>query len=305
MRGIVLFFFFFGIVSLYAETSKVKVLATIKPVAMLAYAIAGEEADISQLIPDYSSVHNYSFKPSDLRRIKNTDIIFRIDEHLETIFTPIFDALPSSVELISLAEEGGIKLLPRSKSGHDNKHGHDHENQHGNDDLHIWTSPKNAIKMAKTITRVLSERDPKNAKAYQKNLLNLMSSINVVSQEISQNLIDAKNSPYIVFHNSWRYFQRDFNLKDPAVISLNEGFIPDVKSIRNTRKKIKQSNVSCIFSDPSVSKAIVRTLIEGYDVKDVEIDSLGSGLKLQKSAYSYWLKTMGKHVDSCLSVVAD
>lgn len=267
---------------------------------MLVYAIAGDVANVSQLIPDYASVHNYSLRPSDVRRVNNAQVIFRIDDHMEAMLNTVFDKLPKSSTLISLAEESDIHLSPLSALTKKNESTHAH--QHGNVDLHIWTSPENAIKMAKTITKTLISSDPQHAKIYQQNAQVLIVNIIKQSEKIDKELSIVRDTPYIVFHNSWRYFQHQFKLKKPAIIALNEGFIPGVKSIRKTRKHIRNSKSACIFSDPSVSASRVAILTEGYKIKKVEIDSLASGIKLDKNAYVNWMKTMQKKVTGCLFV---
>ncbi len=62
-----------------------------------------------QLIPDYSSPHSASFKPSDIRQVSQADIIFRIDEHMEVMLNPLFEK--HQEKLISLAEIEGISLI--------------------------------------------------------------------------------------------------------------------------------------------------------------------------------------------------
>ena len=303
MRSIVLFFLCFGMLSIQAKSLKLKVVTTIKPITLLVYEIGGKEVEISQLIPDSSSVHHYSFKPSDLRKIKQASIFFRIDEHLESIFNPILDKMRSSFSVISLAEESErIELLPISGENEES-HGHHHDSHHdhGNVDLHIWSSPKNAIEMARTISKELSKKDPENATFYQKNFLYFSVKTNKKIIEIKKQLDSKRNNPYVVFHNSWRYFQESFELHNPIIIGLDEGTIPGVKSIFETRKKIRNSNVKCVFKDLSINEARVRTLTEGFDIKTVEIDSLASRVKLEKNGYIDWLSYLQRQVFDCLN----
>ena len=91
MTRIVLFFLLTGIFDVQASPEKLNVLSSIKPVQLIVSAIGGDKIIARQLIPDYVSVHDYSFKLSDIKTIKNADVVFRIDEHLESIVSPLLE----------------------------------------------------------------------------------------------------------------------------------------------------------------------------------------------------------------------
>lgn len=272
---------------------KVQIISSIKPVQVIVYAIAGDHADSYQLIPDYASPHNYSFKPSDIRKVKQADIIFRIDEHMEAMLNPVFENLSKNTPLVSLAKAKGIQLLAIAG---DHKHEAD-----GNEDFHIWTSPQNAIVMANVIAQSLTKHDPENAKNYQKNLAQFISTVNNDSKEIALKLATVKTKPYIVFHNSWQYFAAHYQLEKPIIASLQESISPSAKTISEIRKTISTKGIKCIFSDPGVKPASIRVLTENLGIQNTEIDVLARKLTIDNKTYINWLKNMSKEVLSCLS----
>jgi len=296
MWRIILFFLISVILSTTAfadEQKKLQILTTIKPVSMLVSAIAGDKADIQQLIPDYSSPHNYSFKPSDIRRIKKADIVFSIDEHLEAIIFPVLEQYAPKDQLILLAESEGIHLM--SMSG---KHGHGHS--HGSEDLHIWTSPKNALLMAQTIATKLVALDNRNKGFYSKNLSDFELNLKETTQEIKNQLAPFKSTPYLVFNNNWRYFAHTFGLKNPQTIVRQEGLSSNIKSILQARAQLSKSHISCLVSDPSISSARINVITENLAVKHSEIDILGSHISIKPNAYIQWLNGMSEKIINCL-----
>lgn len=55
---------------------------------------------------------------------------------------------------------------------HEEIHDHDHDHEHDHEielDEHVWTSPKNAIRIVDALTSVLSELDPENAEIFAVN----------------------------------------------------------------------------------------------------------------------------------------
>ncbi len=311
MRRIVLYFFCLGILSTLsgfvgttvvasAESykNKITVLSSIKPVQMIVFAIAGEHIDSEQLIPDYISPHDYSFKPSDIRKIKRADLIFRIDEHFETVLEvtlkSVFESLQYKPQVISLAENPNIKILPVA-GGHKHGGGHDHE------DLHIFTSPLNALVMAEEIADELIKMDRNNASFYQKNLQAFKLSVTDEVERLHLKLKAVKGKPFIVFHHSWQYFGEVFGLQKPKTIDLHEGISAGVKTVMNTRKAIASEDIHCVFSNPEISGKRIEVLTENLNVRSVEIDAMGRGLAVDKNSYVIWLDRMGMQVRKCLS----
>ena len=299
VQHLVIFFLLTGMINVQASSEKLSILSTIKPIHLIVQEIIGDHANAIQLIPDYASPHNYSFKPSDIRKIKNAALIFRIDEHMEAILNPVLETHAKKDRLISLAEVDGITLLPISGK-HKHESSSNEADEHGNVDLHIWTSPSNILIMAKTITEKLSEIDKQNAATYNANLKQFKTKLLKISQAVKEELSNVKNKPYLVFHNGWQYFSESFGLQKADAINMHEGLSGDISSIREARKKIKSENISCVFSDPSISTARIKTLIENTKVNTAEIDVLASGLTTKEGAIFEWISSMSSTINQCL-----
>ncbi len=287
-----------GVESNYDKIQKLQIITTIKPIQAIVAAISNDYVDSFQLIPDYASPHGYNFKPSDIRKVKNADVIFRIDEHMEVMLNPAFENLSAKTELVSLAEVEGVNLLSVSNTS---KLEEDDHHYHGNIDFHIWTSPQNTLAMANSIAKILVKLDPVNESYYQQNLESFSHKLKLVSAEISKALATEQNKPYIVFHDSWQYFAEAFNLKKPFVMSMHEGFAPGAKKISEIRDKISTDNIGCIFTSPNIKLAQIKPIIEKLQLKTIEIDVLARKFDLNQDTYVNWLKNMGQQVSACLS----
>ena len=278
-------------------SEQLQIVTTIKPVQAIVAAILDNVGNSFQLIPDYASPHDYSFKPSDISKVKNADVIFRIDEHMEVMLNPVFKNLSAKTRLVSLAEVEGIKLLPTTKTEKLADDGH----QHGNTDFHIWTSPKNALIMAKSITNTLAKLDPVNAGDYIQNLKIFSQKLDQIAAELSTTFDKVHENPYVVFHDSWKYFAREFRLKEPVVVSLHESLSPGVKSVSEIRQKIATDNIACIFYDQNVKPAQLALFSDRQNVKTIEIDVLARKLEINKDTYLNWLQNMGRQISACLN----
>ncbi len=251
----------------------------------------------TQLIPDGATPHDYHFKPSDLRRIKKADIIIQIDEHFEAFLQPALKARKKESVLISLADNEEISQLALfSDQNHENQQNHNH----GNNDLHIWTSPKNTLIMAKAISNALIKADPENTEHYKENLTYFNSKVETLSVEIKNDLQEVRNKPYIVFHNSWQYFSDFTGLRKPTIVNMQHSVSSSAKNIANIRQQILDKNIQCIFSEPNVRASQVKVLTENRHMKTVEIDVMQSKLPLNKDTTINWFKALGNDIATCL-----
>ena len=286
----------------HAEEKK-NIVVTIKPLEGLVLAIAKDTIKLERLLPDYASLHNYHFRPSDIRKIKKAALIFRIDEDMERFLSPLLATLQQS-KVISLADDPHIQHLEittSEKNTNESHNEHEHAHQHDNQDLHLWMSPHNGMVMAKKITEELSLLNPQYQFTYQQNLAQLTDEINQFSHNFQIEIKPLQQTPYLVFHDAWHHFSHRFQLNKLASINLHADIQLGVKTMIKTRKKIQQSHATCLFSQPLFRPKTIDTLTEGFDIKTIELDVLGSHLKTTPDLYLNLLRYTAQQIKYCLS----
>jgi len=290
------------------QTEKLRVLSTIKPIHAIVLAIAGEQVESAQLIPDFASPHNYSFKPSDISHIQQADVIFRIDENFEILLNHAFENKSPTTPLIALADDDNIHLLDRiGKHQHSapavehqpNSAHHNHDSE-DKKDLHIWTSPENLHILAGHIATTLSQLDANNKGLYESNLAHFKNRLLTVTKTIQAELQPIKKQPYIVFQNSWQYFSKQFGLQKPTIVDFHESISAGIKSIKTIRQKIQDTNIHCVLADPNTKAQRLTTLTESLSVNTGIIDILSTELALNKNTIFAMLQKMGHEIVHCL-----
>src|SRR6056300_1346552 len=88
----------------------------------------------------------------------------------------------------------------------------DHDDHEKEDDVHIWLSPDNAVKIIKKINKEMSLFFPENAKTYNQNANQMIKKINQLKVELKKELLGIKDKPYIVFHDAYQYFETSLDL---------------------------------------------------------------------------------------------
>jgi zinc transport system substrate-binding protein len=341
---------FFSIIALFIcsgvnvfATETTGVISTIQPINSLVSAIIGNTGKSITIIPSEQSPHDFKLKPSDVKVLQNSNIIFYVSNHLESSITKVFKNLPKNIKLINLMEESGVNHLAirdndawerHDHHGHDDhdvhdKHGkkhddHDDHDKHGKkhddhddhdkhekkhddhddhekeDDVHVWLSPDNAIKIVQKVNKVLSLYFPENSKIYNDNTTKFIDKIRNLKMELVKELSPIKNKPYIVFHDAYQYFEKTFELNAVGSVALEGDIASSPKQISIIKDKIVKSKASCVFQEPQFDSKLVKIVVEGTDAKIGTLDPLGVNISENKDFYLQLLTNMTKSLKECL-----
>ena len=182
---------------------------------------------------------------------------------------------------------------------HAKKH-NDHDNHENKEDVHIWLSPDNAVKIIKKINKELSLYFPENAKIYNKNSSQMIKQINQLKVELKKELSGIKDKPYVVFHDAYQYFETSFGLNAVGSVALEGDIASSPKQIAFIKDKIVKLNASCVFQEPQFDSKLVKIVVEGTNAQIGTLDPLGVNIKGKENFYLQLLKNMAKSLKDCL-----
>ena len=121
--------------SVFAGANAQPVIATsIKPVTMIVEAIAGDYAEVNQIVSNSASPHDFALRPSDIRKINQADTVVWVGETLETFMEKVLingNKLDSSIEWLTLSN---MTLRNFSEHGHGEEHEEHHHEEHEEQD---------------------------------------------------------------------------------------------------------------------------------------------------------------------------
>lgn len=240
MRFILVFFSM-----LFLGIAKPLISVSIPPQAYFLTQIAGESVEINTLIPQGSDPHTFEFKPSILAKLQKSDLYLTIGLEFEEIWIPKIKDNLSSTQILPI-DEGISYLHSQCNHSHHDHHDHDEEN-----DPHIWLSPKNAKILASNIASILITHYPQNKTLYEKNLKAFLQKVDTLNSKLTQKLSSLKVREFIVYHPSWAYFAKDYNLiQIPIEI---EGKEPKARELKNLIQTAKKHHIKVIFTQSGFS----------------------------------------------------
>jgi len=255
--------------------AKPNIVVSILPQKTFVDKIAQGLVEVTVMVPPGSSPHNYEPKVSQMIALSKSDIYFSIGIEFERVWLARFKSQNPELNFIDMSR--GIKKIASLHHHHDHEddksHKEDEHHEEEQSDPHTWTAPSNVKIMAQTIFETLIKLDPKNASSYEQNLHNFLKEITQTDTAIQTVLKPLKpKTAFMVFHPSWGYFAKEYNLEQIAVEV--EGKSPKPKEIIAIIKEAKDENVQVIFTQPEFSDKSAKVIAQESKIAVKKISPL-------------------------------
>ncbi|MFI8610396.1 zinc ABC transporter substrate-binding protein ZnuA [Pseudomonas sp. NPDC077649] len=298
--------------------AEVRLLTSIKPLQLIAAAVQDGVGVPDVLLPPGASPHHYALRPSDVRRVREADLLYWIGPDMEGFLPRVLDGRDKPD--VAVQELPGLSLrhFGDSHAGHEHEHEHEHEHdEHGHDqaddglghdhdhrpgslDAHLWLLPANARVIAARMAADLANLDVANAARYAANLQAFEARLDALDGRIRPQLASIADKPYFVFHEAYDYFEAAYGLKHAGVFSVLDEVQPGARHVAAMRQRLQQAGPSCVFSEPPLRPRLAETLTAGLPVQLAELDALGGELPVSATSYEQLLENLANGLTECL-----
>ncbi|MCY4550125.1 MAG: zinc ABC transporter substrate-binding protein [Defluviicoccus sp.] len=293
-----------AVATVSAASADIRVVASIKPVHSLVSAVMAGTGEPRLLMRGRASPHTFTLRPSDAAALAEADVVFLIDELMETSLARSVEALAGKARVVALADAKGLVRRSLREGGAfeaDSERDHDDGHDHGTFDMHVWLDPVNGRAMARAIARALSQADPANAASYDANARALVPRLDALTGQISAELAPVRGKPFVVYHDGYRYFEDRFGLKSVGSVVVSPERSPGAKRLRRLRAKMREFDVACVFAEPQFNMRIVDVVLEGSRMRSGVVDPLGADIEDGPELYFTLLRNMAAAFKGCLA----
>jgi len=235
------------------------VAVSIPPQKYILDELAKDLVEPLVIVKPGNSPHTYEPKPSQMIALSKAKLYLAIGVEFEDVWLNKFKEQNPSM-LIENVDKNITKISISSKS------------KSGKKDPHIWLSIKNLKTIAKNTTNALIKIDNKNQDIYNKNLNSFLEKLDKTDKEIKEILKDVNPRVFLIFHPSWGYFARDYNLTQIAVEI--EGKEPSPRELVKILKLATKYKVKVIFTQPEFSDKEAKLIAKELNIKVVKVTPL-------------------------------
>lgn len=221
------------------DTDKLHITATIFPqYDFLREITKGADVELDLLIPPGKEVHGFETALSDINAVSDCDLFVYVGSEDDSWVKEVPESGNTRLALCEIVK--------------------DYE------DEHVWTSPKNAIKIVWSLKDTLCTLDPENAEIYITNTEKYISELKNLDAEIESTVNKSENKT-VIFAERFPFlnFADEYGLEH---YSAFEGCSTEteagIKIINFLTEKVKEESIPAIFiiefSDGVVAETISR-----------------------------------------------
>ena len=187
---------------------KISVVATIFPAYDFVREVSRgtDDIDLKLLLKPGSEAHSYEPTPQDIIAIQNCDVFIYVggesDEWVKNILSSIDTNsinIVSMMDCVELVKEETVEGMEEEKNAKET-----YEPEY---DEHVWTSPRNAIKIVDKINSSMAESRPVNKEIYNNNTISYNEKLEQLDKDFHEIVKSGKRNT-IVFGDRFpfRYF---------------------------------------------------------------------------------------------------
>lgn len=266
------------------ENNKLQVVATSFPQYDFVRAVAKDEANISMLIKPGAEIHSYEPTPEDIQKIQNADLFIYTGGENDKWVEDILDSIDTSkTKLIRL--EDCVTLIEEDETvGLEGVATHSHEHEHEEYehssgieyDEHVWTSPKNAVKIVEKVESVLCELDEDKKDTFEKNAEEYISEINDIDSQI-RDIVNNSKRKTLVFGDRFpfKYFVEEYGLDYKAAFpGCSDEMEPSADTLSYLINFVKEEDIPVVLYLELSNQKVANTIAEETNTKTMCLNAV-------------------------------
>jgi zinc transport system substrate-binding protein len=281
-----------------AESDKLSVVATIFAPFDFARQVAGDNVNLTMLLPPAGESHSFEPTPRDIITIQNSDVFIYVGGESDDWVNNILDSMDTSkmkiitlMDCVEVVEEEVIEGMQEEA---------EEESGEPEFDEHVWTSPRNAKLIAQKFADAFAEVDPENADNYEANCAAYLEKLDELDANF-QAVVDGAVRKTLVFGDRFpfRYFADAYGLNYfaafPGCSTETEASAATVAFLID---KVKAEKIPVIFHIELSNSKIADTIADATGAKTLELHAAHNISKADFENGVTYLEIMTKNVAS-------
>ena len=230
----------------------IRVGATVGMVGDIVREVAGDRADVTNIIGSGVDPHGYSPTRSDVAVLLKSDIIFYSGLLLEGQMTDILAKLSRRRPVYAVTERLKADYLLKDK-------------QTGHHDPHVWMDVGGWIDAVDVVVESMTQFDPANADSFRRNATayqGLLHRLDDYARRVIDSIPDDQRV-LVTAHDAFNYMGRAYRMEVMGIQGISTESEAGLKDINHLVDFLVSRRIPAVFVETSVSDKNVKALIEG------------------------------------------
>ncbi len=233
------------------------VVVTTTQLADFARNVAGDRADVVQLLAPNADAHDFEPTPDDAKRVAKADLVIKNGLGLDDWV----DDLVTSTGTRATVVDASVGITPRAvEDGHHAGDGHDH----AAGDPHVWMDPENAKRMVRNIADALAAADPGGTAAYRDAADRYTARLTALDTELRAmvDTVPRDRRRIVTDHGAFGHLTDHYGITVVGTIlpSLATHAEPSAKEMSALAAAIRREGVHVVFPEAAIDPALATAL---------------------------------------------
>jgi ABC-type Zn uptake system ZnuABC Zn-binding protein ZnuA len=221
----------------------IEVVATTAVAADLVRQVAGDRAEVHELLPRDADPHGYEPRPSDVRELSRADLVVRSGGEIDDWLSDMLESAGGDPHVVTLLDSVRGKV---------------------EGDPHWWQNPRNGIAAADAIERALAAVDPAGRAGFESRASRYGDRLRQLDRSISACLarIPRAGKRLVTTHDALGYYARryGFEVVGALIPSRSSRAQPSAREVERLVDQIERQRVKAIFPESSLSSRLERAV---------------------------------------------
>lgn len=235
---------------------------SILPLRSVVEGIVGDDFKVEVLVPPGASPETFEPTPKQFIGLNRAQMVFSVG--LLDFEKGLLSKIEQPEKIVELSR--GAELIAGTCSH--SAHGHTHN--HGVDP-HVWTSPRELLRMATNAHEAIMARYPDSVKytaAYER----LAEELRLLDTQIGEQIAQSGVEYFIIYHPALTYYARDYGLRQVAIEA--DGKEPSARQIAQIIRQAREDGVRKILYQSQFPASTVEVIARDIDAQYIEVDPL-------------------------------
>ena len=263
---------------------KLQVVTTNSILEDMVRYVGGDRIELYSIVKRGTDPHEYEPQPSDVSAATEANVIFHNGLNLETGGNGWFNKLveTSHKKFNEDVFSASSEVTPEHLTTNENE-----------EDPHAWLDLANGVKYVQVITKVLKEKDKKNANYYQANADKYIAKLEKLHHQAQSKYLEIpeKQRLLVTSEGAFKYFGKAYHVTPAYIWEINTESQGTPEQMQRVLGKIRKSDVKNLFVESSVSP------------KSMEKVSKESGLEIYSKLFTDSLAKEGSDGDTYYSMM--
>jgi zinc/manganese transport system substrate-binding protein len=221
-------------------------VATTSQVGDLTRAVAGDRANVRQILQPNSDPHEYEPRPSDVKAVSRADVVLRSGGDLDEWLDGVLQNAGSDAQVVTLID--AMKTRRNQAAV----------------DPHWWHDPGNAVVAVQRIRDALTAADPGGRAAYTSNAAGYIARLRALDRAIASCMeaIPDSRRKLVTDHDALGYYAERYDIDVIGAVIPGRSTQAQASAGEAARliRTIRSAHVTTIFPDSSANAKLTRAI---------------------------------------------